>query len=81
MAFHAPVPILRIFDEAKAREFYLGFLGFTVDFEHRFEPGTPIYLGISRGPKESPSTVTGTSGLPMACRTACRCSTKKVSCS
>jgi hypothetical protein len=24
-------PILRIFDEAKAKEFYVGFLGFTVD--------------------------------------------------
>jgi uncharacterized glyoxalase superfamily protein PhnB len=47
--FGPPCPILRIFDEAKAREFYLGWLGFTVDFEHRFEPGTPIYLGISRG--------------------------------
>jgi hypothetical protein len=25
------IPILRIFDEAKAREFYVGFLGFQVD--------------------------------------------------
>lgn len=42
-------PILRIFDEAKTREFYLGFLGFTVDWEHRFEPGLPLYLQVSRG--------------------------------
>src|SRR4051812_9278801 len=28
------VPVLRIFDVAKAREFYAGFLGFTVDWEH-----------------------------------------------
>jgi len=49
MQFHAPIPILRIFDEAKAREFYIGYLGFQVDFEHRFEPGTPLYMGISRG--------------------------------
>lgn len=42
-------PILRIFDEAKAREFYLGFLGFTDDWEHRFEPGLPLYLQVSRG--------------------------------
>jgi catechol 2,3-dioxygenase-like lactoylglutathione lyase family enzyme len=42
-------PILRIFDEAKAREFYIDWLGFTVDFEHRFEPGTPLYMGISLG--------------------------------
>lgn len=49
MQVHAPIPILRIFDEAKAREFYLDWLGFQVEFEHRFEPGTPIYMGIRRG--------------------------------
>ena len=48
MPLHAPVPILRIFDEAKAREFYLDFLGFQVDWEHRFEPGMPLYMQISR---------------------------------
>ena len=31
-------PIFRSFDEAKAREFYIDFLGFEVTFEHRFEP-------------------------------------------
>jgi hypothetical protein len=31
-------PILRSFDEAKGREFYVDFLGFKVDWEHRFEP-------------------------------------------
>ena len=41
-------PILRIFDEAKAREFYVDFLGFTVDWEHRFEAGFPLYLQVSR---------------------------------
>lgn len=41
-------PILRIFDEAKAREFYVGFLGFAVDWAHRFEPGLPLYLQVSR---------------------------------
>ena len=41
-------PILRIFDEAKAREFYVDFLGFRVDWEHRFEPGLPLYLQVSR---------------------------------
>ncbi|MFT4253594.1 MAG: glyoxalase superfamily protein [Caulobacter sp.] len=46
--FHRAVPILRSFDEAKAREFYLGFLGFSVLFEHRFEPNTPLYMGIER---------------------------------
>ena len=43
------VPILRIFDVAKAREFYLGFLGFIVDWEHRFEPELPLYMQVSRG--------------------------------
>jgi uncharacterized glyoxalase superfamily protein PhnB len=42
------VPILRIFDEAKAHEFYVGFLGFQVDWQHRFEPGAPLYQQISR---------------------------------
>jgi catechol 2,3-dioxygenase-like lactoylglutathione lyase family enzyme len=49
MHVHAPIPILRIFDEAKAREFYIDWLGFTVEFEHRFEPGTPLYMGIRLG--------------------------------
>jgi uncharacterized glyoxalase superfamily protein PhnB len=42
-------PILRSFDEALARAFYLGWLGFEVVFEHRFEPGMPLYMGIRRG--------------------------------
>jgi len=36
------VPILRIFDEAKAKEFYLDFLGFSLGWEHRFEPDAPL---------------------------------------
>jgi uncharacterized glyoxalase superfamily protein PhnB len=42
------VPILRIFDEAKAREFYVEFLGCTIDWEHRFAPASPIYMQVSR---------------------------------
>lgn len=42
------VPILRSFDEAKAREFYIDFLGFAVDWTHRFEPGLPLYMQVSR---------------------------------
>jgi uncharacterized glyoxalase superfamily protein PhnB len=41
-------PILRSFDEVKAREFYLDYLGFAVVFEHRFERGLPLYMGIAR---------------------------------
>ena len=42
------IPILRIFDVAKAREFYVDFLGFTWDCEHRFDDNAPIYAQISR---------------------------------
>lgn len=49
ISFTQVIPILRIFDIAKADEFYLGFLGFSIDFDHRFEPGLPLYRQISRG--------------------------------
>ena len=42
-------PVLRIFDEQKAREFYIDFLGFKLGFEHRYEPGFPLYMGVSNG--------------------------------
>lgn len=45
----ALVPILRIFDVAKAREFYLDYLGFSVEWEHRFEDALPLYFEVSRG--------------------------------
>jgi uncharacterized glyoxalase superfamily protein PhnB len=47
--FLKTTPILRMFDIRKAREFYLDFLGFELDFEHRFEPDLPLYMGISLG--------------------------------
>lgn len=43
------VPVLRIWDEALAKEFYLDYLGFGVEWEHRFEAGLPLYLRIRRG--------------------------------
>ncbi len=43
MAFQT-IPILRIFDEEKAREFYVDFLGMSLEWAHRFEPGLPIYM-------------------------------------
>jgi uncharacterized glyoxalase superfamily protein PhnB len=49
MKFSTPIPILRIFEEPKARDFYVGFLGFHIDWEHRFEPDTPLYAQISLG--------------------------------
>ncbi|HSW16941.1 MAG TPA: glyoxalase superfamily protein [Ramlibacter sp.] len=48
MTLSPPIPILRIFDEAKAREFYIDFLGFRLDWEHRFEEGLPLYMQVSR---------------------------------
>ena len=48
MKLERATPVLRILDEAKAREFYLDFLGFSVDFEARFHDGAPIYMRISR---------------------------------
>ena len=47
--FTTVTPILRMFDVRKAREFYLDFLGFKVEFEHRFEPDLPLYMGLSLG--------------------------------
>jgi hypothetical protein len=37
-----------MFDVAKAREFYLDYLGFAVEFEHRFHDNAPLFMGISR---------------------------------
>lgn len=47
--FTSVVPILRIFDIEKAEEFYEGFLGFKVDWEHRFNDNAPLYRQVSRG--------------------------------
>ena len=43
------IPTVRIFDEAKAREFYVDFLGFEVVFEHRYGDDFPIYMEVKRG--------------------------------
>jgi catechol 2,3-dioxygenase-like lactoylglutathione lyase family enzyme len=48
ISFGRVTPILRSFDEAKAREFYVEWLGFTVDWDHRFEPDLPLYQQVSR---------------------------------
>jgi catechol 2,3-dioxygenase-like lactoylglutathione lyase family enzyme len=46
--FQRTVPIFRIFSLEKAREFYLDFLGFKVEWEHRFEPDAPVFMQVSR---------------------------------
>ena len=48
MGFVKTVPILRMFDEAKAKEFYVDFLGFAIDWEHRFEESAPLYMQVSK---------------------------------
>jgi uncharacterized glyoxalase superfamily protein PhnB len=49
MDFHNVIPVLRMLDEAKAREFYLDYLGFSVAFEARFHDNAPLFMGIQRG--------------------------------
>ncbi|WP_128544429.1 glyoxalase superfamily protein [Larkinella soli] len=44
----AITPILRIFDYDKAVDFYVNWLGFRIDWEHRFEDNTPVYMEISK---------------------------------
>ena len=50
--FGPSVPILRIFDEGEARDFYLRYLGFKVVFEHRFDTDMPLYLSVRLGDSE-----------------------------
>ena len=42
VALSDAIPILRSFDEAKAKAFYVQLLGFKLDWEHRFEPDFPL---------------------------------------
>lgn len=42
------IPVLRIFDEAAARAFYVDWLGFAVVWEHRFGPDYPLYTEVAR---------------------------------
>jgi uncharacterized glyoxalase superfamily protein PhnB len=46
-AFGRMTPVFRMFDERKAKEFYIEFLGFEIDFEHRFGVNFPLYIGLS----------------------------------
>jgi catechol 2,3-dioxygenase-like lactoylglutathione lyase family enzyme len=42
------IPILRVADAAAAVAWYQR-LGFTTEWEHRFEPGMPAFVSIARG--------------------------------
>ena len=48
ISFQQTIPIFRIFDVQKAKDFYLGFLGFTLDWEHHFDAAAPAYMQMSR---------------------------------
>lgn len=42
-------PVFRSFDEDKARSFYVDWLGFSWEGEHRFHPGAPLYAFMRFG--------------------------------
>lgn len=46
---NAPVPVLRSLDETRAREFYIEYLHFTIEWEHRFDYAQSIlYMRLRR---------------------------------
>ena len=51
IAFHETIPTLRMFSVEKTIEFYVGFLGFSVDFEHRFGKSFRFMQGSRAGLK------------------------------
>jgi uncharacterized glyoxalase superfamily protein PhnB len=42
------VPTFRVRDAAAAARYFCEQLGFTKDWEHRFEPGLPLFVSVSR---------------------------------
>jgi hypothetical protein len=50
--FLQAIPVIRIFDVDKAKEFYCGYLGFAWNWEHRFEENMPVYASVVRSPLE-----------------------------
>jgi catechol 2,3-dioxygenase-like lactoylglutathione lyase family enzyme len=46
---HEAIPVIRMFDLAKAIEFYCDFLGFSEDWRGEIFPGAPLYMQLSRG--------------------------------
>ena len=50
--FDGSIPVIRMLDEAKARAFYIEYLGFEIDWEHRSDPSSkasPLYMQIHLG--------------------------------
>ncbi len=46
MTLNHITPVFRIFDEARAKAFYIDYLGFEVAFEHRRSDDAPLYVGL-----------------------------------
>jgi catechol 2,3-dioxygenase-like lactoylglutathione lyase family enzyme len=42
------MPTLRMTDYTTSKGYYVDGLGFQVDWEHRFEPGFPVFMQVSR---------------------------------
>lgn len=47
--FTATIPVVRMFDVAKARKFHVDFLGMAWDLAHRFEVDATLFVQVSRG--------------------------------
>jgi uncharacterized glyoxalase superfamily protein PhnB len=47
-AHQSVIPQLRITNRERSLEFYAAGLGFSVDWEHRFEPGFPVFMQLTR---------------------------------
>lgn len=45
------IPVLRMLDETKTKSFYLHYLGYTINWEHRFRESesSPLYAQVSQG--------------------------------
>ena len=42
------MPTLRMTHYPTSKQFYVDSLGFHIDWEHRFEPGFPVFMQVSR---------------------------------
>ena len=42
------IPILHVDSYEKAKAYYVDWLGFSIDWEFRLEPGFPVYMQVSR---------------------------------
>ena len=50
--FESSIPVLKMLDETRTKAFYLDYLGYEVDWEHRFIPdslSSPLYMQIRKG--------------------------------